>query len=60
VHWYGGNDFVRAHVNDRELPVKVDGNRRILVDIKDQQAVQVRVQDLLHPYFMHSISQKQN
>lgn len=58
MHWYKGNNFVNVHVNEKEIPVKVDGNRRILMDIKDAKAVQVRVQDLLHPYFMHSISKK--
>jgi hypothetical protein len=58
MQWYKGNAFVHAHVNDKEMPVKVDANRRILVEVKDAKAVQVRVQDLLHPYFMHSISKE--
>ena len=59
MHWYGGNEFVTAHVDGTEMPVKVDGNRRMIVGIKDGQSVEVKVQDLLHPYFMHSISKKE-
>lgn len=59
MHWYGGNDFVKAHVDGAEMPVKVDGNRRMIVGVKDSQSVEVKVQDLLHPYFMHSITQKE-
>lgn len=54
MHWYGGNEFVSAHVNDAEIPVKVDGNRRILVYIKDAQSVGAKIQDILHPRFRHS------
>jgi hypothetical protein len=59
MHWYKGNDFVDAHINERTVPVKVDGNRRITVNVEDAQTVQVRVQDLLHPYFMHSITRNE-
>ena len=58
MHWYKGNGFVTANIEGRETPVKVDGNRRMIVEIRDAQSVQVKVQDLLHPYFMHSITQK--
>lgn len=58
MRWYKGNEFVTAHLGDKELPVKVDGNRRMIVEVKDAQSVQVKVQDLLHPYFMHSITKK--
>ncbi|MGE0772180.1 MAG: hypothetical protein AB7K37_10745 [Cyclobacteriaceae bacterium] len=54
--WYGGNEFITAKVMDRELPVKVDANRRIVVYIKDPQSVGVNVQDILHPKFKHSIT----
>lgn len=57
MHWYKGNEFVKAHVNGGEMPVKVDGNRRMIVFIKDAQTVGVKVQDILHPYFRHSITQ---
>lgn len=53
--WYKGNDFVIAHAGDQDIPVKVDGNRRLMVFIKDKQTVLVRVQDILHPKFKHSI-----
>lgn len=52
--WYRGNDFVTATVNDAPMPVKLDGNRRVLVRIKDAQSVAVTVQDILHPKFRHS------
>jgi hypothetical protein len=54
-HWYKGNDFVDAEVKGEKIPVKVDGNRRILVFEKDRQTVLVRIQDILHPNFKHSI-----
>jgi hypothetical protein len=54
-NWYGGNDFVTAHLTDKDIPVKVDGNRRVIVDIKDAQTVNIRVQDILHPMFRHKI-----
>jgi hypothetical protein len=53
--WYKGNDFVIAHMKDQDIPAKVDGNRRVLVFIKDHQTVNVRVQDILHPMFRHKL-----
>jgi hypothetical protein len=61
--WYKGNEFVTAHIQDTEQFVKVDGNRRILIYILDPQRVVVKVQDILHPMFQHSITsgkQKKN
>lgn len=58
--WYGGNPFVTADINDKQIPVKVDGNRRIIVDVKDGQSVRVRFQDLLNPKFQHSITKNTN
>jgi hypothetical protein len=61
--WYKGNDFVTAHIQNTEQFVKVDGNRRILIYILDPQRVVVKVQDILHPMFQHSITsdkQKKN
>ncbi len=52
--WYKGNEFIEAKVGDENIPVKLDGNRRILVHITDAQSVTVRVQDILHPKFIHS------
>lgn len=54
VHWYQGNEFVTAKVNDIDIPVKLDANRRILVYIKDAQSVGVKIQDISHPMFKHS------
>jgi hypothetical protein len=56
--WYKGNDFVVAKYDNTEVPVKLDANRRILVTVKDEQTVLVRVQDILHPQFKHSIETK--
>lgn len=58
MDWYGGNDFIDVEINNNELPVKVDGNRRILVFLKDTQSVVVRIQDILHPDYQHSIAKK--
>jgi hypothetical protein len=57
-HLYGGNKFVTAHVGEEELPVKLDGNRRIYVERLDSKTIQVRVQDILHPIFQHSITRE--
>jgi hypothetical protein len=54
--WYKGNEFVSAKANNIKFPVKLDGNRRILVYVLDPQSVGVRIQDILHPKFKHSIS----
>lgn len=56
--WYGGNSFMMVNMDDREVPVKVDGNRRIIVDATDAQNVRVRFQDLLNPAFQHSITKE--
>jgi hypothetical protein len=56
MHWYKGNEFVTANVNDAPMSVKVDGNRRVLVYIKDAQSVSVKVQDIFHPKYKHSIN----
>ncbi len=53
--WYGGNKFVTADVGDTKVPVKLDGNRRVLVYREDPQNVIVRIQDILHPKYKHSI-----
>jgi hypothetical protein len=53
LKWYKGNPFVDAKINGNLVPVKVDGNRRILVTEKDVQSVSVSVQDILHPMFKH-------
>ncbi len=53
--WYGGNDFVIAKVGDSEVPVKVDGNRRIMLYLEDPQHVLAKVEDILHPEHRHSI-----
>jgi hypothetical protein len=49
--WYDGNDFVYAEMGEKKVPVKVDGNRRVILKVKDAQTVTVMVQDMLHPKF---------
>jgi hypothetical protein len=54
--WYKGNPFIAVNVDGKEFPVKVDGNRRLAVYIKDDQNVVVKIHDILHPAYKHSIS----
>ena len=54
MKWYGGNEFVLAHVGGKDIPVKVDGNRRIMIYNAPPEHVVVRVQDILHPMFRHN------
>ncbi|MGK7388850.1 MAG: hypothetical protein ACNS60_00800 [Candidatus Cyclobacteriaceae bacterium M2_1C_046] len=56
--WYGGNSFITASINDNEVPVKVDSNRRMIVYIKDSQTVTISIQDILHPDYKHSITRQ--
>jgi hypothetical protein len=60
MDWYKGNAFVIAHPAGKVLPVKVDGNRRILVYRKDDQTVLVKVQDLLHHWYNNSTREKES
>ncbi|MCE7864691.1 MAG: hypothetical protein DYG99_14210 [Bacteroidetes bacterium CHB5] len=56
MNWYKGNPFVIARVDDKDVPVKLDGNRRFLIYVKDEQNVVVKIHDILHPAYKHSIS----
>lgn len=56
MQWYKGNEFIIAKINENEVPVKLDGNRRMLVYIKDEKNVVVKVHDILHPKYSHFIS----
>jgi len=56
TQWYKGNEFITAKIDDKDVPIKLDGNRRMLVYIKDEQNVVVKVQDILHPTYRHSVS----
>lgn len=58
--WYGGNKFIIVDVGDSKIPVKLDANRRLMLKKLDTQTVLVKVQDILHPLFRHSISIKNN
>lgn len=55
--WYGGNKFVVAHTGDKDIPVKIDGNRRMLVLEEVPQTVVVKVQDMLHPKYKETVNQ---
>lgn len=55
LNWYKGNEFVTAEIGDEEIPVKLDGNRRILVFVQSEQHVLVKIQDILHPTFKHKL-----
>lgn len=56
MHQYGGNAFVFPEIAGAKTPVKVDGNRRMVVYLKDERNVVVKVQDILNSMFKHSIS----
>lgn len=51
--WYRGNAFIKASVQGQEIPVKLDGNRRIVIEIKDSRNVVANVQDILNPRYQH-------
>jgi hypothetical protein len=47
--WFPGNDFIKVKIkkNEKELFVKVDGNRRIIIKpIDDNRELKVRIDDL--------------
>jgi hypothetical protein len=56
MRWYGGNKFIVVDIKGNKIPIKLDGNRRLMIYKNDAQSVVVRVQDILHPKFMHSIT----
>lgn len=55
-HWYKGNEFITVDIDGNNVPIKLDGNRRMIVYLKDAQNVVVKIQDILHPKYRHSIS----
>ncbi|MFY0685950.1 MAG: hypothetical protein JXQ90_02235 [Cyclobacteriaceae bacterium] len=46
--WYGGNEFVQIKINDKLKFYKIDGNRQIVLEIKDERFVQATFIDLIH------------
>jgi hypothetical protein len=57
--WYKGNEFITVEIDNNKVPIKLDGNRRMLVYLKDTQNVVIKVQDILHPKYRHSISARE-
>ena len=52
MDWYGGNEFVYANIGEeKKVPVKVDGNRRLMLKVKDEKSVVIMAQDMLHPKY---------
>lgn len=56
---YKGNPFILVESKKVPLKVKLDGNRRMIIVKKNEQIVSVKVQDILHPNFMHSVTKNQ-
>lgn len=56
--WYKGNDFITIEIDNVPVPTKLDGNRRMLVYIKDEQNVVVKIHDILHPRYRHSTTSR--
>ncbi len=49
LHWYPGNDFVSVPLkkNKKEMLVKIDGNRRIIIEpLENNKDVDARIDDL--------------
>jgi hypothetical protein len=49
LHWYPGNDFISVPLkkNQKEMLVKIDGNRRIIIEpLENNQEVNARIDDL--------------
>ena len=47
--WYKGNKFLNVELDNKEdVWIKVDGNRRIAVRVKDERYVQAKITDLLN------------
>ena len=46
--WFPGNDFIKVDLkNQKEVLVKIDGNRRILIEpLKDNREIDARIDDL--------------
>lgn len=53
--WYGGNPFIYMDFenNPRKVPIKVDGNRRIIIRVKDNQTVMATIHDISHKEYKH-------
>ena len=55
MNWYKGNEFINAKIGKENVPVKLDGNRRIILYIENPQTVTVKIQDILNPLFAHKL-----
>lgn len=51
--WFPGNDFIKVNLkNQKEVLVKIDGNRRILIEpLNDNREIDARIDDLR--YIIH-------
>jgi len=58
IRSYGGNPFVFPKIEGVKTPVKLDGNRRMIVYKKDERNVVVKVQDIKNAMFRHSVSKE--
>jgi hypothetical protein len=52
MNWFPGNTFipVKSSNLNKETHVKVDGNRQIVVYVKDRKDVSVKIEDLKYKY----------
>lgn len=60
MKWYGGNQFIIAKLNGEEIPVKVDGNRRMSLFIQEPSDVIVKQHDIFHSRYKHSIFREES
>ncbi|NOT73313.1 MAG: hypothetical protein HOP08_00195 [Cyclobacteriaceae bacterium] len=54
MKWYNGNEFITTKVGEKDILVKLDGNRRILLQKIDKQSMAIEVQDILNHRFVHT------
>lgn len=55
IKWYGGNEFIMAKLSNEQIPVKLDGNRRMTMFVQAPADVVVKQHDIFHSRYKHSI-----